>query len=207
GDRPAPRVLGPPVGRRVRGQDVHAQRLQGDARGRPLQDGPLRQHHGHGRAPERRGRAQEAEAAPARLLRLDGGPPARPERRPPARARLQRRRLPGALREPRPRLRGPEARRHPLDGQHVHPQRRRAPAERPQVHKLHPGREDGGRALQLHLLQHPERGGAADDRRRAQGPPWLRPPRQRLREAAGDRGPGRGDARVRAPLHRSEELL
>ena len=72
GDRPAPRSWDPMWDPRVRGQDRHAQRHQGDPRGRPLQAGILRERHGPGAVRRGRGRAEEAEAPAARLLRLDG---------------------------------------------------------------------------------------------------------------------------------------
>ena len=80
-----------------------------------------------------------------------------------------------------------------------HTQGRRAPRQRPQVHKLHTRSQDGGGALQLHLLQHAERGGSTDDRRRPEEPSWLPARTERLRAAADYPGRWEGDSRSTRP--------
>ena len=107
-----------------------------------------------------RGRAHKAEAPPARLLRLDAEQAPGPERRPPARARLLGDAFLALADERGPRLHHPRAGGDPLDGQHGDTGGRRAPRQRPQVHKLHPRRQGGRGALQLHVLQHAQRGRA-----------------------------------------------
>jgi spermidine/putrescine transport system substrate-binding protein len=63
------------------------------------------------------------------------------------------------------------------------------------------GAKTGAGALELHLLQHPERRALPMIDDALKDLPGLRPPRQRLREVGGDRRHRRGDARVRAHLH------